>query len=167
MDARLESEGPPRPNPTTRERRSDRELVFTRSFAAAPRAVFDAWATPAVFERWWVPKSFGITLRSFDADVRAGGRYRLVFVLDGAPPMEFFGRYIEVTPPSRLVWTNEEGVDGGTVTTVTFEDLGRETRLVMHDLYPSKESLDEALASGSEDCKGETFDQLESLLASS
>jgi uncharacterized protein YndB with AHSA1/START domain len=165
MDAHDEREGTPRPNRTTRERRSDRELVFRRSFAAAPPVVFAAWTTPAVFERWWVPKSLGITLLAFDADVRPGGRYRLVFGLDGAPPMEFFGRYIDVTPPSRLVWTNEEGVDGGAVTTVTFEDLGGATQLVMHDLYPSKESLDEALASGSEDCKGETFDQLEALLS--
>ena len=78
--------------------------------------------------------------------------------------MEFFGRYIEVTPHSRLVWTNDEGGDGGAVTTVTFEDKGGKTLVVMHDLYPSKEALDGAIASGSTCGMGETFEQLDELL---
>jgi uncharacterized protein YndB with AHSA1/START domain len=98
-------------------------------------------------------------------DVRVGGRYRLVFSHPAAPePMEFFGRYLEVTPHSRLVWTNEEGDDGGQVTTVTFEERGGKTLLVMHDLYPSKEALDGAIASGSTGGMGETFEQLDELL---
>jgi uncharacterized protein YndB with AHSA1/START domain len=152
-------------NPTTTERTSDRALVATRTFNAPARIVFEAWTRPELLKRWWAPKSFGLTMISCEADVRVGGTYRLVFRHDAFPePMAFFGRYIEVTPHSRLVWTNEEGDGGGQVTTVTFEEKGGKTLLVMHDLYPSKEALDAAIASGSTSGTGETFEQLDELL---
>jgi uncharacterized protein YndB with AHSA1/START domain len=75
--------------------------------------------------------------------------------------MEFFGTYLEVTPHSRLVWTNEEG-DSQTVTTVTFDETAGKTLLVVHDLYPSKEAID----SGSTGALPEALDQLDDLLAS-
>jgi uncharacterized protein YndB with AHSA1/START domain len=153
-------------NPTTTERTSDRELVVTRTFNGPAHIVFEAWTRPELLERWWIPKSFGLTMISCEADVRVGGTYRLVFRHDAFPePMAFFGRYIEVTPHSRLAWTNEEGEGGGQVTTVTFEEKGGKTLLVMHDLYPSKEALDGAIASGSTGGMGETFEQLDELLA--
>ena len=152
-------------NRTTVERKSERELVVTRTFNAPPRIVYDAWTKAELLQRWWVPKSFPIVLLSCETDVRVGGRYRLVFGHDASPkPMEFFGRYIEVTPHSRLVWTNDEGGDGGAVTTVTFEEKDGKTQLVMHDLYPSKEALDGAIASGSTSGASETFEQLEEFL---
>ena len=147
---------------TTVERRSDRELVVTRTFDAPARLVFDAWTKPELFKRWWAPKSMGMSLRSCEMDVRVGGKYRLEFEPDA---MAFFGTYLEVTPHSRLVWTNEEGGDSGQVTTVTFEEVGGKTLLVMHDLYPSKEALDGAIASGSTGGMDETFEQLDELLA--
>lgn len=153
-------------HPTTTERRSDRELVVTRTFDAPARFVFDAWTKPELMKRWWVPKSIGMTMVSCDMDVRVGGTYRLVFEHPDFPgPMAFFGKYLEVTPPSRLVWTNEEGLEGGQVTTVTFEEKNGRTHLVMHDLYPSKEALDAAIASGSTGGADETFGQLDELLA--
>jgi len=151
-------------NRTTVERKSERELVVTRTFNGPARIVFEAWTKPELLKLWWAPKSIGLTLVSCEADVRVGGRYRLVFGLDASKPMEFFGRYIEVTPHSRLVWTNEEGGDSGQVTTVTFEERGGKTLLIMHDLYPSKEALDGAIASGSTGGMGETFEQLDELL---
>ena len=163
MDARKESE--PMNNRTTVERKSERELVATRTFNAPARIVFQAWTTPELFQRWWVPKSFGMTLLSYEADVRVGGRYRLVFSHPAAPePMAFFGTYLEVTPHSRLVWTNEEAGDAGHVTTVTFEERGGQTLLVVHDLYPSKAALDEAIASGSTGALPEQFEELDELL---
>ena len=162
MDARKESEPIPTKNRTTVERKSERELVVTRSFGAPARVVFEAWTTPALLKRWWAPKSAGMSLLSCEADVRVGGRYRFVFGHAASKPMAFHGRYIEVTPHSRLVWTNEEGEDGA-VTTVTFEEKGGKTLLVMHDLYPSKEALDAAIA-GMEGGMGETFEQLDELL---
>ena len=152
-------------NRTTVERKSERELVATRMFNAPARIVFQAWTTPELFQRWWVPKSIGLTLLSCDADVRVGGKYRLVFSHPAAPePVAFFGTYLEVTPHSRLVWTNEEAGDGGQVTTVTFEERGGQTLLVVHDLYPSKEALDEAIASGATGALPEQFEQLDELL---
>ena len=164
MDATRESEPTPVTNRTTAERKSERELVVTRTVNGPARIVFEAWTRPELFKRWWVPKSFGLTLLSCELDVRVGGAYRLVFSHHGSEPMAFFGRYTEVTPHSRLVWTNDEGDDGGAVTTATFEENAGKTLLVMHDLYPSKEALDAAIASGSTDGMSETLDQLDELI---
>jgi len=163
MGARRESEPTPTKNRTTVERKSDRELVVTRTFNGPARIVFEAWTKPELFQQWWVPKSMGMFLRSCEMDVRAGGRYRLVFGHDASNPDEFFGRYIEVIPHSRLVWTNDEGGDGGPITTVTFEERGGKTLLVMSELYPSKEALD-AAGTGAADMMRETFEQLDELL---
>jgi uncharacterized protein YndB with AHSA1/START domain len=161
MDATREGEPTPMKNRTTVERKSDRELVTTRTFNAPARIVFDAWTKPELFKRWWVPKSMGMSLLSCEMDVRVGGKYRLVFAHEGSESA-FFGSYLEVTPPSRLVWTNEES-DGGPVTTVTFEEQGGKTLLVMRELYPSKEALD-AAGTGAADAMVETFAQLDELL---
>ena len=163
MDAGRKSEPAPMKNRTTVERKSDRELVVTRTFNGPARLVFEAWSKPELFKRWWVPKSMmGMSLLSCEMDVRAGGKYRLVFGVDGSKVMEVFGRYIEVTPHSRLVWTNEEGDGGEAVTTVTFEEKGGQTLLVLHELHPSKEALDGAIAFGVG--LRETFEQLDELL---
>jgi len=151
-------------NPTTMERKSERETVVTRTFNAPPRIVFEAWTKPELFKRWWVPKSFGVSLLSCDLDVRVGGRYRLVFGQDASNTKEFFGTYLEVTPHSRLAWTNDEGDDGVTVTTVTFEEKDGKTLLAVHDLYPSKQALDDAIASGAPSGMPETLEQLNELL---
>ncbi len=158
MDARRESEVAPMKNRTTVERKSERELVVTRTFNGPARIVFEAWTKPELFRQWWVPKSMGMSLRSCEMDARVGGKYRLEFEPDATA---FFGTYLEVTPHSRLVWTNEEGGEGGPVTTVTFEEKGGETLLVMHELYSSKEALD---ADGAADAMVETFEQLDELL---
>jgi uncharacterized protein YndB with AHSA1/START domain len=148
------------------ERKSERELVVTRTIDAPPRIVFQAWVEAELFQRWWVPKSFGLELLSCDLDVRVGGTYRLVFRHPAAPePMAFHGRYLEVVPPSRLVWTNEEAGGAGPVTTVTFEERAGQTQLVIRDLYPSKEALDDAISSQSISWSDETFDQLDEFLA--
>jgi uncharacterized protein YndB with AHSA1/START domain len=165
MDARRESEATPVKSQTTAERKSERELVVTRTINGPARIVFEAWTRPELFRQWWVPKSMGMSLLSCEMDVRVGGKYRLVFAHEASESMAFFGTYLEVVPPSRLVWTNEEGGDSGQVTTVTFEERGGKTRLTMHDLYPSKEALDGAIASGSTGGMEETFEQLDELLA--
>jgi len=166
MDERKKGEPKHTENRATVERKSDQELVTTRIFNAPARLVFEAWTTPELFRRWWVPASFGMTLQSCDLDARTGGTYRLVFSHPASEqPMAFFGRYIEVTPHSSIVWINEESGDSGAVTTVTFEERDGETHVVMHDRYPSKEALDEAISSGSTSGVGEQFDALGELLA--
>ena len=168
MDARRESDVAPMKNRTTVERKSERELVFKRTINGPARIVFDAWTKPELMKRWWAPKSSGATMLSCEMDVRVGGKYRLVFSHPSAPqPMAFFGRYTEVSPCSRLVWTNEEGgADREFVTTVTFEEQGGKTTLVVSELHPSKEALDEAMATGAEGGTLESYDQLEELVAS-
>ena len=162
MDARRESEPTPVKNRTTVERRSEREFVVTRTFNGPARLVFEAWTKPELLKLWWAPKSTGMSLLSCEADVRVGGSYRFVFGHDASKTMAFFGRYIEVIPHSRLVWTNEEGDRGEAITTVTFEEKGGRTLQVLHELHPSKEALDDAIASG--EGLRETFEQLDELL---
>ena len=161
MAARRESE-PPMKSHTTVERKSGRELVLTRTFNGPARIVFEAWTKPELLKRWWAPKSSGVSLLSCEVDVRVGGSYRFEFGHGSSKPMAFFGRYLEVIPHSRLVWTNEES-DQGSVTTVTFEEKGGKTLLVMRELYPSKEALDAVIA-GMQDGMAESFAQLDELL---
>lgn len=163
MDERKGSEAAPTKNPTTVERKSERELVVTRTVNGPARLVFEAWTRADLFRKWWVPRSFGLDLLSCEMDVRVGGGYRLAFRHQDST-MEFFGTYVEVTPHSRLVWTNDEGDGGTTVTTVSFEEIAGRTLVVVHDLYPSKEALE--AGSGSTDAMPEAFDQLDELLGS-
>src|SRR5580693_6311119 len=166
MDARRESEPTPMKNRTTVERKSEREQVITRTFNGPARIVFEAWTKPELLKRWWIPKSTGMSLVSCELDVRVGGRYRFEIGRGDAKPMAFFGKYIEVIPNSRLVWTNEES-EQGAVTTLTFEEKAGKTLLVLRELYPSKEALDTAMAGmegGMEGGMQETFAQLDELL---
>lgn len=148
-------------NDTTVERTSDLEVVVTRTVDAPARLVWEAWTNPDLFRQWWVPKSYGLNLVSCEMDVRIGGKYSLAFLHEGTT-MEFFGTYLEVTPPTRLVWTNDEGDAGQTVTTVTFDEADGRTRLTVHDLYPSADAVD----TGSSGAMPEVLGQLDDLLAS-
>jgi uncharacterized protein YndB with AHSA1/START domain len=149
---------------TTVQKTSEREVVVTRTFDAPARLVFQAWSKPELFKKWWVPRSMGMTLRSCEMDVRTGGKYRLVFGEDPASTFAFFGTYLEVVPNARIVWTNEESGDAGSVTTVTLEERDGRTLLVLSERYPTKEALDGA-GTGAQDALHETFGQLDELLA--
>ena len=162
MDAKANKPAPAK-NPTKIERTSDRELVISRRFNGPAHIVYEAWTTPELLKTWWAPKSTGASLASCVADVRPGGAYRFEFARDGSVVMAFFGHYVEVVPPSKLVWTNEENTPGS-VTTLTFEGRGETTLLTLRVVYSSKETLAEALA-GVDGGMEETLDQLEELLA--
>ena len=160
MAARREGES----RRTTVQKKSDVEVVVTRSFDAPARLVFEAWSRPELFRKWWVPRSMGMTLRSCEMDVRTGGKYRLEFGDDPANPMAFFGTYLEVVPGRRIVWTNEEGGEAGSVSTLTLEERDGRTLLVLTERYPTKEALD-AAGTGAQEAMKETFGQLDELLA--
>lgn len=149
---------------TTVYRASECEVVVTRMFDAPARRVFQAWSRTELFRQWWVPRSMGMTLRSCEMDVRTGGRYRLAFGDDPASTMAFFGTYLDVVPDQRIVWTNEEGGEAGSVTTVTFDEREGKTLLVMRERYPTREALD-AAGTGAQEATHETFGQLDDLLA--
>src|SRR3954469_2164049 len=163
MNARIESKPGAVKNRTTVERTSDREVVVTRTINGPARIVFEAFTKADLFKRWWIPKSMGMTLLSCEVDARVGGKYRLVIDHGGPKPAAFCGSYLEVKPCSRLAWTNEEGGEGGSVTTATFEEKGGKTLVDLHESYPSKEALD-AAGPGAADAMVETFDQLDELL---
>ncbi len=151
-------------NPTSIERRGDRELIVTRTFDAPPALVYRAWSQAELFRRWWMPRSVtGVSLVACEMDVRTGGKYRLEFSTGGADTMAFYGKYLEVVPNERIVWTNDEGEEGA-ITTVTFEALGGKTLLTFHETYPSSEALEEALQ-GAAAGLPEQLDQLAELLA--
>lgn len=161
MDRQLEDRGGP--NPTGVERKSDRELVVTRLFDAPAHVVFKAWSQPETFRRWWVPEGMGLSLAACEMDVRTGGKYRLEFAA-GEGTMAFHGKYLDVVPDQRIVWTNDEGEEGA-VTTVTFEDQGGKTLLTFHEAYPTSEALEEAMQ-GSAAGLPIQLDQLAELLSS-
>ncbi|HTK53955.1 MAG TPA: SRPBCC domain-containing protein [Gemmatimonadaceae bacterium] len=163
MNARIESKTGAVKNRTTVERKSDREVVVTRTINGPARIVFEAFTRAELFKRWWVPKSMGMKLLSCEMDARVGGKYRLAFDVGGPEPVAFFGTYVEVTPNSRLAWTNDEGGEGGSVTTVTFEEKGGKTLVVLRETYATKEALD-AAGTGAADAMVETFDQLDELI---
>src|SRR5205085_4195396 len=130
-------DGPSMDRRTTTERKSDRELLVTRTFDAPVRIVFEAWTNPELFMRWWAPKSMGVPLLSCEMDVRTGGKYRLEFGRDSSSSAAFFGKYLEVVPNSKIVWTNDEG-EQGAVTTVTFDEQDGKTLVMFSELYPTK-----------------------------
>ena len=163
MNAKIDSKPGAVKNRTTVERKSDREVVVTRTINGPARIVFEAFTKAELFKRWWVPKSMGMKLLSCAVDARVGGKYRLEFDVGGAEPAAFFGTYVEVKPYSRLAWTNEEGGEGGPVTTVTFEEQGGKTLVVLRERHPSKEALD-AAGTGAAEAMVETFDQLDELV---
>lgn len=164
MSAGPENDPGPAKRRTTVERTSDRDVVVTRTVDGPARVVFEAFTRAELFQRWWVPKSMGMTLLSCEMDARVGGTYRLEFDVGGPEPAAFFGTYVEVEPHSRLAWTNDESGEDGPVTTVTFEETDGRTRVVLHERYPTKEALD-AAGTGAADAMHETFDQLDELLA--
>ena len=161
MAARRENESPVKDR-TTVQRKSEREVVVRRTFNGPPRLVFEAWTKPELLKQWWAPKSMGFSLLSCEVDLRVGGKYRFGFGSNGAETMAFFGRYLEVMPPTRLVWTNEEGEGEGSVTTVTFEEKDGQTLLVLHEQSPSKEASDGSVDFG--EGLRETFGQLDEVL---
>ena len=163
MNTSIEGKDGPGKHRTTVERTSDREVVVTRTINGPARIVFEAFAKAELLKRWWVPRSMGMTLLSCDVDARVGGTYRLEFDVGGPEPVAFFGTYVEVQPYSRLAWTNDEGGEGGSVTTVTFEETGGRTLVVLRERYPSKEALD-AAGTGAAEALIETFEQLDELL---
>jgi uncharacterized protein YndB with AHSA1/START domain len=163
MDAKTGNEPAATKGRTTFDRTSERELVATRIINGPAHLVYEAWTRPELFERWWVPKSFGMTLLSCELDVRIGGKYRLVFKHEGST-MDFFGTYLDVVRNSRISWTNDEAGNSGSITTVTFQETDGKTLLRVHDLYPSKEALDDAIASGATSGLPETLDQLDELI---
>lgn len=146
---------------TTVERKSELERVVRRRFNAPAHLVYRAWTTPELMKRWWVPKSIPMNLVSCEMDVRVGGKYCLTFQTETIPRMDFFGRYIEVVPNERLVWTNEEGGEDASTTTVTFVETDGQTEVVVTELYPSKEALE---ADGAHEAAAEVHHQLDELL---
>lgn len=164
MDEKKGSELNTAKHRTTVESKSEREIVVTRTFDAPPRLVFQAWTTPALFRRWWVPKSMPMPMLSYEADIRTGGSYRIVFGVDATKTIAFFGKYVEVTPHTRIVWTNDESGEDGALTTVTLVEKGDKTLMTLHELYRSKEVRDAAMASGAYDGMTETFEQLDEVL---
>jgi len=163
MDDKNRNGSVPADRRTTVKRISEREIAAMRTFDAPARIVFEAWANPELFARWWVPKSLGVPLRSCEMDVRTGGSYRLEFGKDAENTWAFFGKYIEVVPPARIVWTNDEGGENGAISTVTFVEEDGRTLVTFSEVYPTKEALDESL--GGMEGAPEQFDQLDELLA--
>src|SRR5204862_5606325 len=141
-NARIKSKPGPVKNRTTVERKSDREVIVTRTINGPARIVFEALTKAELLKRWWVPKSMGMTLLSCEVEPRVGGKYRLVFDHGGPEPAAFFGSYVEVKPYSRLAWTMEEGAGAGPDPTVTCGERGGKTGGPPREAYPGGKAGD-------------------------
>jgi uncharacterized protein YndB with AHSA1/START domain len=151
-------------NRTVSEVRSDLELVITRTIDGPARIVFDAWTKVELLVRWWAPNAIGVAGDGFVSDVRTGGRFRQVLRLHGGGEIAFSGTYLEVTPPTRLVYTSifEPRPEAGEVLcTVTFEERDGKTKIVLHEKFPSKETLEAAMCGGMD----ASLDQLDDLVS--
>lgn len=150
----------------TVKRLADKEILITRSFRAPARLVFEAWTNPELVRQWWAPASRGVTMLVCDAEIKVGGAYRYVLGGSDGQQFAFSGRYLELTPPDRVVYTQvfEAFPDGEATVTVTFEERDGVTVVTGHELYPSKEALDGALQTGMEDGMNDTYEQLDKLL---
>ena len=159
-------------NQTTMELKGDREIVIERTFNGPAHIVFDAWTRPELVARWWAPEGRA-TMVSCEADVRVGGRYRY-HLRHAHGDFAFAGEYLEVTPPSRVVYTEiyeptASGTKPGDVAitvTVTFSERGGQTHVVSHSQCPTPQVRDAIIASGMEAGMRETMDQLETLVES-
>ena len=143
------------------------ELVFERTFDAPREKVWQAFTDPEIVPRWWGKR--GTTTTIVEMDVRPGGKWRYVNSDPGRDDVEFFGEYLEVTPPERFRWTFMFDVEGigpqGGPETHTFEDLGGRTRIVSIGHFDSVESIEGALATGMVGGAIETWDRLAEELA--
>jgi uncharacterized protein YndB with AHSA1/START domain len=149
------------------ERVSERELLVRRAFDAPARIVYEAWTKPEHMKRWWAPKSFGAIMYECDIDLRVGGDFRFVFGKEGEPKMAFSGTFREVVPNERLVSTQifEPMPEAGeAIITTTFVQRGGKTHLELRQLFPSKQALDGAIATGMTDGMRVTFAQLDELV---
>jgi len=152
-------------NRTVSEVRGDLELVITRTIDGPPRIVFDAWTRLDLLVRWWAPSRAGVPGEGFALDLRPGGKWRSVLKLHTGDELAFSGTYLEVVPPSRLVYTSvfEPRPEAGEVMcTVTFEDRDAKTLVTLREVFPSRAALEAALRSGMD----ESLDQLDDLIAS-
>ena len=166
MVARKESEAAP-VNQTSMELVGDREIVIARTFNGPARIVFDAWTKPELVRLWWAPKSRGVSVVGCDADVRVGGNYRYVLRPATGDEIAFSGKYTEVTPHSRLVYTQifePMAGAGEVIVTVTFDERDGKTTVTSRLLYESVEDRDGHLQSGMESGMRESIDRLGELL---
>ena len=144
---------------------SDLEICMTRVFDAPRHLVFDAMTKPEHVKQWWGRLGEGYSVPVCEIDLRVGGRWRFV---NRHPNGEvaFYGEYREITPPSRLVFTEifEQYPDSVSVVTSDFTDEDGKTRLTATVRYPSLEVRDIVLSSGMARGAGLSYDRLEDLV---
>ena len=145
---------------------SDQEICMTRLFDAPRHLVFAAMTQPQHVKRWWGRLGEGYSVPICEIDLRPGGAWRFVN-RHAKGEAAFHGEYREVTPPSRLVFTEifEEFPDSVSVVTAEFTEEDGKTRLTATVRYPSPEIRDMVLASGMSRGAGISYDRLEDLVA--
>ena len=145
---------------------SDQEIRLTRLFNAPRHLVFEAMTKPEHVKQWWGRLGNGYSVPVCEIDLRVGGAWRFV---NKHPNGEaaFHGEYREITPPSRLVFTEifEEFPDSVSVVTTELSEESGKTRMTATVRYPSMDVRDMVLASGMSKGAGISYDRLEDLVA--
>ncbi|HTN84194.1 MAG TPA: SRPBCC family protein [Sorangium sp.] len=145
---------------------SEKEICMTRLFNAPRQLVFDVMTKPEHVKRWWGCLGEGYSVPVCEIDLRQGGKWRFV---NRHPQGEaaFHGEYKEITPPSRLVFTEifEDYPDTVSVVTTVLTDEGGKTRMTATVRYPSLEVRDIVMGTGMAHGAGLSYDRLEDLVA--
>lgn len=144
---------------------SDREVVATRRFDAPRQLVWDCFTKPEHIQKWLLGPD-GWTMPVCEVDLRKGGKWHWVWQTSAnGEMMEMHGVYLEVTPPERLVNTENWGEPWPESTqTQVFTEEGGTTLTVATVLYPSKEARDKAIETGMEDGWGRSYERLDEYL---
>jgi uncharacterized protein YndB with AHSA1/START domain len=142
----------------------DREILFTRTFAAPRELVFEVLTEPEHVRRWWCCIE-GFTMPICEIDLRVGGRWRFVMVAPDGSEIGFRGEYLELARPTRIVNTEifEPYPDNPSVVTLTLEEVDGITHYRALQIHDTPQARDAHVASGMEAGADLSLDRVEEL----
>ena len=141
----------------------DRDVVITREFEAPATLVFDVLTKPEHVSRWF----FNRELKECSIDLRVGGSYRFTSVMNNGTVMSFYGTFLEIERPARLVdtWFFDLWPDVEAVESVELLEANGVTKMINTLRFSDQAGLDRMVESGFGGIQ-ESYDRTEDLLKS-
>jgi uncharacterized protein YndB with AHSA1/START domain len=122
----------------------DISLSLVRTIKAPPEEVFAAWTEPETLKRWMAPDP-NMVVTVAEADVKIGGRYRIVMSEPGGTEHRVGGVYREIDPGRKLsfTWAWESAPEIETLVTVELRKNGTGTELTLvHTKFADAQTRD-------------------------
>jgi len=144
---------------------ADEPVIYTRRFVKAPpELIFDAWTNPEHLRKWWGPRRLDMVV--CEVDLRVGGSWRFVHRAPDGQEFAFYGKYLDVDAPNRLVatWTWEGMPDDEAIQTLVLEVVDGGTMVCSEARHQSIADRDQHLENGMEGGMIETYERLDELL---